>query len=247
MRDDIDQLMALHDGEASAEDASAAGNRRFDDPESREFLSKLTEADKAFANAADELLDMPVPSRLVDAIRQPEPQPQPQTAEIIPFPRRRGIVGLAIAAGLAAVVATNTQLFKSNEGPVVDSGTAGYAALLQQAMDSVPSDQVLNSDDGSVRIMPIVSFRTEAAAYCREFMALEGDIEFSGIACRDSIGSWRVLSERRTLTAPDGDEYRAAEGEKSVSDLPSGLVKAKELSYAEEQAAIRTGWKDSGF
>ncbi len=250
MRDDIDELMALHDGELSDQDAADVQDRRLNDPESRELLEQLAKADKAFTAAADELLEMPVPDKLIEAIRQPQPQQEektaPQTAEIIPFPRRRGLVGLAIAAGLATVIATNTQLFESPASPVVDSGAAGYATLLQETMESVPSGEIRSSGDGSMSIAPLLSFTTEAATYCREFMSSQGGTEFSGVACRDSAGGWELVSQQQTLSAPDGDGYRAAAGQENGAPLPETLVKAAELSYAEEQEAIRSGWKASG-
>ncbi len=241
MRDDFDELMALHDGELPAQEASEAEDR-LDDPEAREFLARLAKADEAFTDAADELLDMPVPPKLVEAIRQS----QPQTAEIIPFPRRRGIVGLAVAAGLAAVIATNTQLFQSPTSPATDHDAASYAALLQEVMESVPSGEVLSSSDGAVSIAPMVSFKTDAATFCREFMSSRDGAEFSGVACRDNVGSWTLQGELQALAAPAGESYRAAEGQEGGGKLPPALVKAAELSYAEEQEAIRSGWKDSG-
>lgn len=260
MRDDQNELMALHDGELSGQEASDAKDRQLDDPEARASLEKLARADKAFADAADDMLDMPVPSSLVDAIRQFEaptqaqPGPEtyagtetePKTAEVIPFPRRRGLVGLAIAAGLAAVVATNTPLFQLPGKPALDPEDAGYAALLQDVLESVPSGEVRSSVDGAVSVVPMLSFRTDAAAYCREFMKLQDGAEFSGVACRDGAGSWELVSQQRISTAAEGNDYRVAEGEAAETELPPTLTRAADLSYAEEQAAIQAGWQDSG-
>jgi len=260
MRDDQNELMALHDGELSGQEASDAKDRQLDDPEARAFLEKLARADKAFADAVDDMLDMPVPSSLVEAIRQSEAPSQvqsgleteadsatePKTAEVIPFPRRRGLVGLAIAAGLAAVVATNTPLFQLPGKPALDPADAGYAALLQEVLESVPSGEVRSSADGAVSVVPMVSFRTDAAAYCREFMRSQGDAEFSGVACRDGAGSWEVVSQQRVPSAAVGSDYRIAEGEAGEVKLPPTLTRSAELSYVEEQAAIQAGWQDSG-
>ncbi len=251
MRDDIDELMALHDGELPAGDTSEAREQRFDDPASRELLDKLAKADKAFAAAADELLEMPVPSRLVDAIRQPRPEPEqlaePQSAEILPFPRRRGLVGLAIAAGLATVIATNTQLFQSPAGPTVDAGEAGYAALLQEVMESVPSGDVRSSADGSISIAPMLSFTTEADTFCREFMSSQAGAESSGVACRDRAGRWELISQQGSVSAQESDAYRVAEGLEAGAELAPALTRATELSYTEEQQAIQSGWDGSGL
>ncbi len=258
MRDDHNELVALHDGELSGQDASDAKHRHLEDSEARAFLEQLARADKAFADAADEMLDMPVPSRLVDAIRQSEarsqaqpeslkePQPEPQTAEIITFPRRRGLVGLAIAAGVAAVIATNTELFQLTGKPALEPAAAGYAGLLQDVMESTPSGQVRSSADGTVSILLMVSFRTSAAGYCREFMRSQGDAEFSGVACRDDAGSWEIVSQERMPSAAFGEDYRVAEGHAEGAELPPTLGQTTELSYAEEQAAIQSGWQNSG-
>ncbi len=260
MPDKFNKLMAQHDGESPAEDTSPVGDSRFDDPETRELLEKLAAADKAFASAADELLDMPVPAKLIEAIRNPqsqeletapepisEPDPEQTSAEIIPFPRRRGIIGLAIAAGVAAVVATNTQLFQTPATSVVDPGAASYAYLLQEVMETVPSGEVIASDDGSVSITPMVSFRTETAAFCREFMSLQNGAELSGVACRDGVGSWEVVQQKSVPTAPEDEAYRVAEGMEDDAEMPTDMARSTELSYDEEQAAISSGWKDSGL
>ena len=78
-------------------------------------------------------------------------------------------------------------------------------------------------------------------------MTLRNGTEFSGVACRDGAGSWELLIREQTLTAPGGEGYRAAEGQEGELELPPEVVKAAELSYAEEQAAIRSGWNDSGL
>ena len=97
MREDMQELMALHDGELTGGALAKAQDRHGSDAESQELLRSLDRADKAFAKAADEALSLEVPSRLVDTIMKAEPQSK--TADVIPFPRRRNIAALAIAAG----------------------------------------------------------------------------------------------------------------------------------------------------
>ena len=246
MPDKLENLMALHDGEASPEQSPGEGGA--DDSQSQELLARLAAADRAFAQAADELLDMPVPSKLVDAIRNPtSPESEaPKTAEIIPFPkRRRAIVSFAIAAGLAAVVVTNTELFQAPAGPELKFQTAQHEDLFQDVMNSLASGDLRASDDNGLSLMPMVSFRTQEDAYCREFMALQGGEEYSAVACYGSAGQWELKSQNRVTSGTNTSAYRAASGDEAQSTLPPELVKAADLSYAEEQQAIRSGWADS--
>lgn len=246
MREDFEELMAHRDGELADRSSTKPAEREFDDPESQELLARLAEADAAFAVAADELLNRPVPERLLSAIR--EPQAEPHSADVVPIFRRRGVVGLAIAASLAAVVATGIQFLEPPVGPVVAPGAGEYATLLQEALETAPSGDLRSSRDGATSVMPVISFRTEAAAsYCREFMAVREGVEVSGLACRVASGNWEVLAERRLPSSPSGDDYRVAEGDGADAALLPVPANASELTYAEEQELIRVDWEGSGI
>ena len=245
MREDMQELMALHDGELTGGALAKAQDRHGSDAESQELLRSLDRADKAFAKAADEALSLEVPSRLVDTIMKAEPQSK--TADVIPFPRRRNIAALAIAAGVAAVAVTSTQFLQLPGNSHVDSAEARYASLLQEALNSVPSGDVSASDDGALSIAPIRSFQTSEDVYCREFMALRGSTESSAIACLNVSGTWEVRGERREGTLNEGDDYRLAAGEGSDTQLSALSEDAATLSYVQEQALINSGWNRSGL
>ena len=259
MPDNFEELMKRHDG-TKADELSVAGSDDALDADSKETLQKIAQADKAFSEAAEELLSMPVPSSLMEAIRNSEAEPEAplkqkteqqaeqETATVIPFPARRGFVSLAIAAGLATVIATNTQIFEATDDSPLEALGPAYAALMQQAMNTVASGEILSSRDETVSLMPVISFETTAGDLCREFMAQERGVESSGIACLGDNGEWalRAQTALNTENGSSTDSYRLAEGEDGKSRLENSLPTARELSFEEEQAAIQSGWGRSG-
>ena len=236
MHDKFDDLMALHDKELSPEEQRKVEELLAEDAEARALLKGLAGADEAFKKNADELLHRPVPEKLLATVRADKPA----QARVIPFPRRRGIVGLALAAGVAALVVFNTQVLNPPAGVESDA----YAKLFQETLESTSSGDVRSSVDGSIQITPVVSFTTRERGYCREFVALRGDRELGGTACRRENGEWSLVSQQ-TFASVDDSGYRAAEGE-TVGEAPQ-LDRLRQLSFAEEQSAIKAGWTDSGL
>lgn len=260
MSKSFEDIMARHDGESREGDTTEGAAGTKDEAEIRAVLDKLQAADRAFASAADELLEMPVPDRLVDAIRQSrdrstasqeapvEPAESPkQSAQIIPFPRRRAVVSFALAAGLAAVVATNTQLFQSPAESALGFESSAELALFQDAMDTVASGEILSSADGVTSLMPTVSFRSGTGAFCREFLALQAETEFSAVACQASAGTWELRGQQRVAGGVEDGNYQPASGANADTVLAPDLERARVLSYEDEQAAILSGWKPSGL
>lgn len=251
MHKNFEKLMALHDGEVETTNSSDS-KKPFDDPESKALVEKIAQADKAFINASDELLSMPIPSKLVDAIRDAAPETTTaqtnQKATVIRFPSRRHVVGLAIAAGLATVIATNNQIFETQNAPETGDPMSGYLVLLQDAMNDMSSGDLLSSADQAVSIMPVVSFKTSEGELCREFIAREGEAEITGIACHSGSAVWQVrASEEQLLQNPASDGYSLAERESGISSLQLDARMAEQLSYEEELAAIRSGWTNLGL
>ena len=240
MHKDIELLMALHDGELSADDERRARELLERDPEAKRVMQELEHADRAFSRAADDLLNAPVPQRLLDAVQAERAEPAPR-GNVHPFPRRKALVSLAMAAGLAAVI-----VFAPRPPPGVGDGDRdSYAALLQQTLESAASGDIRSSEDGLAQVSPVVTYRTGDARFCREYVARRGDEELSGIACRSRSGTWDVLGQQALGAADDGSRYRAA-GRDEDRGPALDLDAASTLSYAEESAALSSGWAASG-
>jgi hypothetical protein len=240
MHEHMDKLMALHDGELSDDELRDVQALLERDPGAQRCLDMLTNADAAFAQSAAAMLSEPVPQRLVDTVRGTT-QVSAQTAQILPFPRRKALVSLAVAAGLATILITGMPELRRN-APGQNSPPA-FASLLQDTLETLPSGDIHSSDDGRIQITPLATYRHEDAGFCREYMARDGDRELEGLACREPSGGWAVVNQREFSTA-DGSRYRAAEGQES-SAAASQLETAVSLSYAEEAAALESGWQRS--
>jgi len=235
MHNEFEKLMALHDEELSVDEAREA-EELAKDPEAQACLRDLEQADELFRSAADDLLDRPVPAEMISAIRQPAPR----SAKIIPFPGRRSVAGLAIAAGIAAIAVTGLQ-FQAPESSR-DEGAANYVALLQSTLESAPSGDLRSDESGELMVTPRVSFATADEGYCREYMSYLQGTERSGLACRNDSGRWSIVDEQ-ALSSSTSEQYRAASGESVRPSDPQVLKGAERLSFDEEQKALRSAWK----
>ncbi|MEO1081966.1 MAG: hypothetical protein AAFY29_20585 [Pseudomonadota bacterium] len=235
MENEFDKLMALHDEELSADDARET-EEFAKNPEAQALLQGLKQADDLFRSAADDLLEQPVPPEMISAIHDTEPR----SATIIPFPGRRSVIGLALAAGIAAIAVTGLQL----QGPesIQDEGAASYARLLQSTLESAPSGDLRSEENGEYMITPRVSFATTDRGYCREYMSYQQGIERTGLACRSDSGRWSILDEQ-VMSSAASEQYRAAGGESQQSPAARVLDGAERLGFDEEQNAIRSAWK----
>lgn len=237
MHNESEKLMALHDGELSADEAREA-EELAKDPDAQAFLRDLGQADDLFRSAADELLDRPVPAELISAIREPAPR----SAKVIPFPGLRSVVGLAIAAGIAAIAVTGLQLQAPQS--TQDESAASYAALLQSTLESASSGDLRSDESGEFMVTPRVSFATADEGYCREYMSYKQGAERSGLACRNDSGRWSIVSER-DVSSSTSEQYRAAGDQGVRSSYPKVLEGAERLSFDEEQNALRSAWKQA--
>ncbi|MEE4202899.1 MAG: hypothetical protein V2I45_04670 [Halieaceae bacterium] len=266
MRDDFEKLMSIHDGEPPEMSDEAPADSPLD-AESLEFLERLKAADQAFAAEADKLLDMPVPDNLVatirdhdrraaDTAREAAPQKTPEqvvsasaagSAKIVPFPpRRRTVAQLALAAGLAAVVVTNLEWLQAPDAPTFNLQAATDRELFQQSMHRLVSGELEQSADGGLSVMPVASFVTQDKVLCREFLALQGESEFAGVACYSASSGWVIERTQAVEGSQEARAYQMASGDEAAATSLATDIKAAELSAAEEQQAIASGWQSCG-
>jgi len=101
-----------------------------------------------------------------------------------------GVIGGALLGGLAG------NLLDSR-----DKRLAGEAA--QRAMETVPTGTAVawqNPDSGhSGTVIPVKTYQADSGNYCREYpttVTINGQKEKTfGTACRQSDGSWKIVSE----------------------------------------------------
>ncbi|HEV2596055.1 MAG TPA: anti-sigma factor [Sphingomicrobium sp.] len=186
----------------------------------------------------DTLLDEPVPTTLVAAIRSPRP------AEIIDFaeargrraPRRWSFVAQlgSIAATLVIGVLVGTGLPRPQSGsPVEVRGGKLYAsASLGRALET----QLASAPEANVRIG--LTFRDHAGSICRSFTGIAS----SGLACR-ADGRWQL---RGLLATPQGQatDYRMASSvDPALAALIDSTMAGEPFDARQEHSAREGNWK----
>lgn len=191
------------------------------------------------------VLDMPVPQRLIDAVRMPPP-----TAEVIvdlgaaraakaqkaaqkPRPAflSRWVAGGAIAASLALGLVMGSQL--PGGGPIASQNGALVA---QGTLDTALTTQLASADPQPVQVL--LSLRNTDGRYCRVFQA----DAMAGLACRDNdrwaierlqSGGAQGSAQYRQAGSPVGEIMAAAQ-----AMAPNGALDKKQ-----EIAARNGDWK----
>lgn len=225
MQTSDETLMALADGELSAEEAARVQTAVDADPALQERLRQFTETRRLLSalRPVGELADKDDP--LVAMIRQAQAAPAPQAAPPQPEPanlNRRP--WLAIAASVAlAVVAVGWLGFNRD---------ASLSAPEIAALDQLPSGESQPLAEGRTLTM-IASYRADAL--CREYEISEGGRAAVTVACRDGQ-AWqpRFTAE----VALDADGYLPASGEIDGLDAALGAL-GSPLTPEDEAAALR--------
>jgi len=220
------QLLSQYiDGELPTEEVTALKKRLLAEPELNQLLAKMQKVNQA----------------VVGHYRAaPEQVPQHVTAMVSP-PKSasRYRLPLALAASVAAAA-----LFIST--PAWRDSGSGADYLLSAALENTPSRafgwEALT--DGR-QLRPILSFRVDTGAWCREYLLRDRGTATRGVACREN-GRWETLVAEVEVV-PQGEEshYRPAgtDTPRSVSDYIDQHSTEDPLSAAVEQTTIERGWR----
>ncbi|HYD74212.1 MAG TPA: zf-HC2 domain-containing protein [Candidatus Binatia bacterium] len=232
---DAATLMAYADGELSAEERAEIERALAADPALRAQLETHQKMRVQLGGAYADILDDPVPERLLSAARGPTPQ----AAEVVDLSARReakakwsvrewGAMAASLVGGLViGLGAMNTQ------APLITVTGDGMSArgTLERALDT----QLASDEADAVRIG--LSFRTEDGGYCRTFELTERGT--SGIACRDADG-WDI-----PMTAAHGaqGDIRMAGASEAVLNVVATMIDGDPLDAEAEAAARDADWR----
>jgi hypothetical protein len=214
------------------------------DPDAREIVAQLRRSSELLGESLDDILDQPVPQRLVDAARGRSSKVvtlRPRTAPL----RNMNWPGLAAAASILLVVGIAAGRLWVSEPP---HGTTMAAMLpLQQALEHQESGVAWTDPDSGMTITPILTFRAADGRPCREFERQQRDGEVFGVACRDNQGRWVAQIELQRSLLPDNvpnDQYLPASGGTDpISDVLDELDAGPALSISEEMQFLESGWQ----
>jgi hypothetical protein len=228
-------LMAYSDGELSAEERAEIERALAADAGLRAQLEAHQKMRAQLSGAYADLLDEPVPERLIAAARGPAPQ----AAEVVDFTARReararwsvrewGAMAASLVGGL--VIGLGAMNAQTPLIAVTDNGMNARGAL-ERALNT----QLASDEAGAVRIG--LSFRTEDGGYCRTFELTERGT--SGIACRDATG-WDV-----PMTAAHGaqGDIRMAGASEAVLNVVATMIEGDPLDADAEAAARDANWR----
>jgi hypothetical protein len=212
-------LMAFADGTLPEAEALRLAEALETDPALAERVALLAEGRDAARGAFAQVLDEPVPARLLAAAQGP-------VAGNDNAPRRWRGMGVAVAASLALGVFLGT-LAPGGDAPGM------LAAPVRAALDGSATGAL-----GAVRVTG--THVVEGGMVCRSFAAQEAQGAMLGLACREPDG-WRL----RVAVARGGASEAfqpASGGDPVIGEVLERLGAGPVLGTAEEAAAQRRGW-----
>jgi hypothetical protein len=243
-----DTLMAYADGEVDAATRAIIEAAMRDDPEIRRRIEAHRALREAMQGAFSEVLDEPVPQRLIDAARGHNAAPAGNVVDLTharraagDAPGRRRIwqpaamaasVLVGVALGYLGWHGSNTWVRTNSNGELVAG--AGLAGALSNQL----------SQDRSAGLVAItgLSFRAKTGDFCRTF-SLTGANASSGLACREHDG-WKIKVLAQSPSAPNSSNFRPA-----ASSIPPAVravveesIDGEPLDQAGEIAARKQGW-----
>lgn len=208
---DTELLSRYLDGELPADEAQALRRRLLADPELRAQYDRLRQLDQAVKQAFAQ------PG--IDAV------PAHVTRMVANAPVRRAVGrhwGLAVAASLVA--AAGLLLSNGWQPSLQQFAEDAQLAGLLEATPSRAADWDLLPDGREVR--PVLSFRSNSGAWCREFLLADGGASSRGVACREG-GVWHTVVLSPEPLSRSSDEYR-----------PAGAAQADDVAaYINDNAA----------
>ena len=245
-------LMAYADGEVDAATRAIIEAAMRDDPEIRRRIEEHRALRETMRGAFSEVLQEPVPQRLIDAARGHDTARAGNVVDLASARnaaagapgRRRSWQPIAMAASVLLGVAlgylgwhgSNTWVKTNSRGELVAG--AGLAEALSNQL----------SEDRSPGLVATtgLSFRAKTGDYCRTFST--GANASSGLACRENDG-WKIKVLAQTPNAsPNSSNFRPA----ASADAPAIRAAVEEsidgepLDRAGEIAARQGGWGRSG-
>jgi hypothetical protein len=240
-----EMLMAYADGEADDATRTLIEAALRDDPEIRRRVDRHRALRQAVQGAFAEVLDEPVPQRLVAAARGAP------AGNVVDLGRvREGAVKVpgkgwrrwqpaAMAASLMLGLALGYLGWRGSNPLVASNGEWVAGAGLAHALSTQLSS---DRDPGRVAVTGL-SFRAKSGDYCRTF-SLTGTHSSSGLACREG-GDWKI---KVLAQSPETPASSAAFRPAASDDSPALRAAVEEsidgepLDHAGEIAARQENW-----
>lgn len=242
---DDEALSALLDGALPREEADALRSRLAREPELAARFEALQRADRAVRDAYRDVVDEPLPSRVLDLLSAPRGADDGQ--RVVALERRpraaaRAWLPHALAAGIALAVGLGIGFgVGRHAGPprTLIGATAAVprGSPLHELLESSPSGVARALDGATVEAR--FTFRAQGGGWCRELGVTTASYESAALACRRA-GAWRV--ELVGAAAAGGETYRPAGAESPFQEAVDTLIDGEPLEADAERALLTSGW-----
>lgn len=222
-------------------------------PELMQLLESFLFTRGPLVEAYDEVLDAPVPARIMNLLR-PRPEP-PSLLDLLGvgswhrFRPRAPVFAVAALAAIALPAWLMNYVARYDYIPPERQGVAVPPAL-QQALDTTPMRASARLAHG-LSMEPQLTFYSRLKIWCREFGMVYGDNALwqGRLACRGSDGIWRVRNEAAPLPfrpdaqAPDDEGRVAGEAAKGAMAKARDDLKGEDVLGVDAEAdVIKRGW-----
>lgn len=244
-RDD-DALSALMDGALPSDEAAVLRARLEREPALAARFASMERANRAVRDAYRDVVDEPLPERVLDLLRGPETR----AANVVDLDARRtrralpawlpqaaaAGVALAIGLGLGFGLGQRSEQLEP-AGLLASTGPVGPGSALHELLESVPSGEARSLDGATAETR--FTFRTQSGDWCRELAVTSGAARNAAVACRRD-GGWRV--DLVGVEAAAGEVYRPAAGDAPVREAVDALIDGQPLEPDAERALLERGW-----
>jgi hypothetical protein len=242
-------LMAYADGELDAATRASIEAAMQEDPEIAKRVARHRALREAMQGAFSNVLEEPVPERLIAAARGQNTAPK--GAVVLTLAReavrrktslRSGWQPAAMAASLALGVGLGFLAWQGRSGLIQPGSGGGLVA--KAALAEVLSTEL--SEDRSPALVAAtahLSFRAKSGEYCRTF-SLTGTDASSGLACREG-NDWKIkaLAESPRAATNSGNFRTAASADSpAIRAAVEASIDGEPLDHAGEIAARQAGW-----
>lgn len=253
-------LVAYVDGELDPVERARVAELVDASPEAEARVAVFASTRKQLAAAFHDVLDEPVPQRLIDAVATTSPArlslpAAPRAAHSSPgagwlqsfgwlfAPSALALASTALVAGLGGWYVGRTQTPPSRatalEADALATGT------LANALESVAGSTSLTAT-GTPAIRLRMTFKSRDG-WCRQFEAdRPAGSAVAGVACRDAAGRWHIRAFASLPTGPAGsDSIRPAapDGAAMLSNVVDRMIEGDALDARDEADLIAAKWR----